>query len=124
MTEQLKEDIRNYVSLDDYLRRQNDKLKEYKDRKKYYEERIISTIGNRGIQDININLPGGSLQFVNRENNAPINIGYLTQILSQYFARDIIDPAEAERKAQHCLDFILTNREKRQSQYLKRNFNR
>jgi len=124
MSAELKENIRNYVSLDDYIRRQNEKLAEYRSQKKYLEEKIMDEIRTKRLENININLPTGSLQFVQRENAAPINIGFLGETLSAYFSREISNPMDAERKAQHCLEFILANRQKRPSQYLKRNFNR
>jgi hypothetical protein len=54
---QLKENIKKYISIDNYIKEQNVKLNEYREMKRSLEENIIYTIKTYDLKDIEINLP-------------------------------------------------------------------
>lgn len=129
---ELREYIKKYVSYDNFLKQQNQKLAEIREKKKSAEEHILYTIKTYNLEDIEINLPDGNLAYNERDSYSPLSISFLKQALINYYSSNPKHQKdnsqaigiEAVRKAEEMLDYILSQREVKKVSGLKRSFRR
>jgi len=121
---ELKEYVKKYVSYDNYLKRQTQKLNEIREKKKSIEEHILYTIKTYRLEEIEINLPDGNLSYSEREQYTPLSISFLKQSLINYYSHGKMNPIEATKKADELLEFILNQRESKKITNLKRSFHK
>ena len=117
---QLKENIKKYVSIDNYLKEQNTKLLKYREKKKALESDILYTIKTYSLNDIEINLPDGKLNYVEKETHSPLNIAFLKNALVNYYSENTNNMVAATQNAEKLLDYILKQRETKVDMCLKR----
>ena len=120
--QELKEYIKKYVSYDNYVKQQNQKLTEIREKKRAIEEHILYTIKTYRLENIQINLPDGELSLSERDQHSALSIGFLKQALLNYFSAGTKNPIEATKKADECLEYILNQRDTKRVSSLKRTF--
>lgn len=116
----LKEYIKKYVSIDNYIKEQNAKLGEYREKKRALEDNILYTIKTHNLQNIEINLPDGKLQYSEKEIHSPLSIHFLKNALVNYYSEKTSNMVAATRQAEILLEYILNQRETRVESTLKR----
>jgi hypothetical protein len=121
---QLKEYIKKYVSLDNFIKEQNAKLSEYREMKRSVEDNILYTIKAYNLKDIEINLPDGKLQYTEKETHSPLSIQFLKNALINYYSEKTHNMVQANQQAEVLLEYILDQREKRIEPALKRSAKR
>ena len=121
---QLKEYIKKYVSLDNFIKEQNAKLSEYREMKRSVEDNILYTIKAYNLKDIEINLPDGKLQYTEKETHSPLSIQFLKNALINYYSEKTNNMVQANQQAEVLLEYILDQREKRIEPALKRSTKR
>jgi hypothetical protein len=121
---QLKEYIKKYVSLDNFIKEQNAKLSEYREMKRSVEDNILYTIKAYNLKDIEINLPDGKLQYTEKEIHSPLSIQFLKNALINYYSEKTHNMVQANQQAEVLLEYILDQREKRIEPALKRSAKR
>lgn len=121
---QLKEYIKKYVSLDNFIKEQNAKLSEYREMKRSVEDNILYTIKAYNLKDIEINLPDGKLQYTEKETHSPLSIQFLKNALINYYSEKTNNMVQANQQAEVLLEYILDQREKRIEPTLKRSAKR
>ena len=121
---QLKEYIKKYVSLDNFIKEQNAKLSEYREMKRSVEDNILYTIKAYNLKDIEINLPDGKLQYTEKETHSPLSIQFLKNALINYYSEKTHNMLHANQQAEILLEYILDQREKRIEPTLKRSAKR
>jgi hypothetical protein len=117
---QLKENIKKYISIDNYIKEQNVKLNEYRDMKRSLEENILYTIKTHNLKDIEINLPDGKLQYSEKETHNSLSIQFLKGALINYFSQKTNDMILANQNAEILLEYILSQRTTKVESTLKR----
>ena len=129
---ELREYIKKYVGYDNFLKQQNQKLAEIREKKKTVEEHIVYTIKTYDLKGIEINLPDGNLAYTEKESYSPLSIGFLKQALINYYSSNNVGKCDksgaggmnAVRKAEEMLEFILSQRDVKKVSTLKRSFHR
>jgi hypothetical protein len=121
---QLKEYIKKYVSLDNFIKEQNAKLSEYREMKRSVEDNILYTIKAYNLKDIEINLPDGKLQYTEKEIHSTLSIQFLKNALINYYSEKTHNMVQANQQAEVLLEYILDQREKRIEPALKRSAKR
>lgn len=123
---ELRDAIKQYVSLDNYIKIQNAKLSEYRQKKKSIEDHILYTIRTYNLENIEINLPDGQLKYDERQTHSGITLPFLKTALYNYFSNveKGNTPLDAQKKAENCFQFVMDQRETRIVPNLKRNFSR
>jgi hypothetical protein len=117
---QLREQIKKYVSIDNYLKEQNAKLSKYREKKKALEANILYTIKTYNLNDIEINLPDGKLNCVKKEPHTPLNVSFLKTALVNFYSEKTNNMVAATQNAEQLLDYILKQRETKADMCLKR----
>jgi hypothetical protein len=117
---QLKENIKKYISIDNYIKEQNLKLNEYRDMKRSLEENILYTIKTHNLKDIEINLPDGKLQYSEKETHNSLTIQFLKGALINYFSEKTNNMILANQNAEVLLEYILSQRSTKVESTLKR----
>jgi len=117
---QLKENIKKYISIDNYIKEQNAKLNEYRDMKRSLEENILYTIKTYNLKDIEINLPDGKLQYLEKETHNSLSIQFLKSALINYFSQKTNNMILANQNAEVLLEYILNQRSTKIESTLKR----
>ena len=117
---QLKENIKKYISIDNYIKEQNVKLNEYREMKRSLEENIIYTIKTYDLKDIEINLPYGKLQYSEKEMHNSLSIQFLKNALINYYSQKTTNMILANEQAEILLKYILNQRTTKIESTLKR----
>ena len=100
--EQLVQSIRNWVKLDNDIRKLQDEIKQRKKEKAVVSTSLIETMKKNDIDCFDIN--NGQLCYNKKNVKKPITKKMLMSVLSKYYKGDIL-------KASEVNDFILDNRE-------------
>jgi hypothetical protein len=117
---QLKENIKKYVSIDNYIKEQNAKLAEYREMKRSLEDNILYTIKTYDLKDIEINLPDGKLQYSEKETHSSLSIQFLRNALINYYSEKTKNMVLANQHAEMLLEYILNQRTTKLESTLKR----
>jgi len=117
---ELKENIKKYVSVDNYIKQENAKLGEYRTQKKTLEENILYIIKTHNIKNVEISLPDGLLQCVEKETHSPLNVAFLRNAFVSYFSEKTSNMINATQNAEELLDHVLKQRETRRDYGLRR----
>jgi hypothetical protein len=117
---QLKENIKKYISLDNYIKEQNTKLATYREQKRSLEENILYTIKEYDLKDIEINLPDGKLEYLEKETHSSISIQFLRNSIINYYSEKTKNMILANQQAETLLNYILNQRSTKIEPTLKR----
>jgi len=117
---ELKEQIKKYVSLDNYIKQEYARLAEYRNQKKTLEHNIMHLIKTHEIPNVEITLPDGYLQCVEKETHSPLNQTFLKNAFVSYFSEKTSNLIKATQEAEELLDFVLKQRETRKESGLRR----
>lgn len=121
----LEANVAKYIGYDNYLKNENKRLEPYRQKKKEAEEKVISAIKTYKIEDFSVNLPGGSVSYVNEEKaGGTITQAYLKNILMQYHTIKYKNIVQAKRESEELYKYILDNRETKQTCKLDRKINK
>jgi hypothetical protein len=117
---QLKENIKKYISIDNYIKEQNTKLLKYREQKRSLEESILYTIKEHDLKDIEINLPDGKLEYSEKETHSSISIQFLRNSIINYYSEKTKNMILANQQAETLLNYILNQRSTKIEPTLKR----
>ena len=116
----LKENIKKYVSVDNYIKQENARLAEYRSQKKTLEENILYMIKTHNIKNMEVSLPDGLLQCVEKETHSPLNVAFLRNAFVNYFSEKTTNMIKATQNAEELLDYVMKQRETRRDYGLRR----
>jgi hypothetical protein len=117
---ELKDQIKKYVSVDNYIKQEYARLAEYRTQKKTLENNILHLIKTHDIPNVEINLPDGSLQCIEKETHSALNQTFLKNAFVAYFSEKTNNMIKATQEAEELLDFVLKQRETRKESGLRR----
>ena len=106
----LKENVKEYLELEEQIKVLSKAIKERKDKKKEISNDILHCMKRFDISQMNTK--DGKLIYNVRNNKVPLNKNNITKALSTYF--------NSENKAQEACKFILENREIKEKISLRR----
>jgi hypothetical protein len=104
VTENFKEDIREWVELDDQIKQVTDHLKKLKKLKKTRQESTIKFMKKNKLVGQKISISnGGSLKISTTQSAVPVTRQYITNKLKIFF--------NSKEKAEEITSYIYDNRE-------------
>ena len=101
--QELINNIKEWINLDNEINKLNTELKEKKNKKKKLSADLVEIMKKNDLDSFNIN--GGSILYKKNVTKKPITAKSLMQVLQQFY------PANATNKAEELTKFILENRE-------------
>ena len=112
--ENMVEDIKKWINLDNELNLLQTQIKDKKNNKKLITERLVNSMKQNEVECLNIN--GGSLLLKKQVSKKPINQQFLLSTLQTYFKDNNINVNE-------LTEYIFENREQKIQESIKRKIN-
>ena len=113
--EALKNNVKEYLEIDDYIKALNKALKEKRKRKKELQDQILNSMQKFEID--NMNTKNGKLVYSKTISKKPLNKSNLLSGLLLYFQNN-------EDNAKNACDMVLENRPNVEKISLKRSLNK
>ena len=118
--EELKNNLVKYIKVDNNIRLLNSELSKIREEKKSLEDSILYMLRENNMQNIEIKIPDGVIQYVEKDTTSPISVFYIKNTLMNYFTEQDNDITIATKKTNHLLKYILEHRQSKKSYSLKR----
>jgi hypothetical protein len=118
--EELKNNLVKYIKIDNNIRLLNNDLSRYREEKKSLEDTILYILRENNLQNIEIKIPDGIIQYVEKDTTSPLSVIYIKNTLMNYFTEQTNDINTATKKTNHLLKYILDNRQTKKTHSLKR----
>lgn len=118
--EELKNNLVKYIKVDNNIRLLSNELSKIREEKKSLEDSILYMLRENNMQNIEIKIPDGVIQYVEKDTTSPISVFYIKNTLMNYFTEQDNDITTATKKTNHLLKYILENRQSKKSYSLKR----
>ena len=112
--EELLNNVRNWITIDNEIRTLQKEQKIRKEKKKHITDNLITFMKSNEVDCFEVK--DGNLSYVKRNVKKPINKKNLLEILAKYFDGDIL-------KANNMNDFIMENREETTKETIIRKLN-
>ena len=104
MTEGFKQQIKQWVTLDNELRLLNERVKELRQERQEINTNIISYVNNHELNTSTIQLSDGCLKFTNNKTYTPLTFAFIEQCM-----KEIIPENTVHTIIQHIKDKRLSN---------------
>jgi len=111
MNTELINNIKNWLGIDDEIKKLQKKIKNLRIQKKLFTENLVTIMKNNDIDAFDIN--DGKLLYTKTKIRTPISKKHLIESLSKYFEGD-------ENRVQELCDFILNTRKIKTTENIKR----
>jgi hypothetical protein len=111
----LEKSIQKWVELDNELKRNNDKIKEIRNKKNEIEEKIMTYVETNKMEKSTIQISDGKIRFVETKQTSPITLTFLEQCLSELITN--------ENQVQQIMQYIKEKRETKVIPEIKRYYN-
>lgn len=118
--EELKNNLVKYIKVDNNIRLLSNELSKIREEKKSLEDTILYVLRENNMQNIEIKIPDGVIQYVEKDTTSPISVFYIKNTLMNYFTEQDNDITIATKKTNHLLKYILEHRQTKKSYSLKR----
>lgn len=118
--EELKNNLVKYIKVDNNIRLLSSELSKIREEKKSLEDSILYMLRENNMQNIEIKIPDGVIQYVEKDTTSPISVFYIKNTLMNYFTEQDNDITIATKKTNHLLKYILEHRQSKKSYSLKR----
>ena len=118
--EELKNNLVKYIKVDNNIRLLSNELSKIREEKKSLEDTILYVLRENNMQNIEIKIPDGVIQYVEKDTTSPISVFYIKNTLMNYFTEQDNDIIIATKKTNHLLKYILEHRQTKKSYSLKR----
>jgi hypothetical protein len=118
--EELKNNLVKYIKVDNNIRVLSNELSKIREEKKSLEDTILYVLRENNMQNIEIKIPDGIIQYVEKDTTTPLSANYIKNTLMDYFSEQTNDINMATKKANHLLKYILEHRVTKKSYSLKR----
>ena len=80
-----QDDIKKYVFIDNEIKEILNKLKNLRQEKNIYNEKIINYIESNNLEQATIKLNDGKLNFINSQHNQVLTFKYLESCFNKFF---------------------------------------
>jgi len=80
-----QDDIKKYVFIDNEIKEIVNKLKNLRQEKNIYNEKIINYIENNNLEEATIKINDGKLNFTNSQQNQVLTFKYLESCFNKFF---------------------------------------
>ena len=114
--QELVNNIKEWIKLDNEISKLNLEIKERKNKKKKLSVDLVEVMKKNDLDSFDIN--GGSILYKKNVTKKPITAKSLMQILHQFY------PSNAADKAEELTKFILENREETTKETILRKINK
>lgn len=116
--EKYQKKLQDWLELDDYIESRNAKLKVAKDKKKELEQQILSYVEEGELQNVNVELEDGKIEFKEDDTKSSFTMKYLKDMIYKYFN----DTRHAT--ANDLFEFLVQNRHVKTKLVMKRTFSK
>ena len=111
MNAELVDNIKNWLGIDDEIKKLQKNIKNLRTQKKLFTQNLVTIMKNNDIDAFDIN--DGKLLYMKTRIRTPISKKHLIESISKYFKND-------EERIQELCDFILNTREIKTKENIKR----
>tara|TARA_A100001015_G_C14693059_1_gene595194 strand:+ start:393 stop:734 length:342 start_codon:yes stop_codon:yes gene_type:complete len=107
-----EENIKQWILVDNEMKKYYEKIKSLREKKNNIQENIIVHVKQNDLDDATVKINDGKLKFVETKTSNPITLKYLQSCLEECI--------ESENDVQHIMNYIKDNRETKQHSEIKR----
>jgi hypothetical protein len=118
--DELKNNLVKYIKIDNNIRSLNNEISKLRQEKNSLEDNILYVLRENNMQNIEIKIPDGKIQYVEKDTTSAISVIYIKNTLMNYFTEQHNDINIATKKTNHLLKYILDHRQTKKSYSLKR----
>ena len=122
--EELKNNLIKYVKVDNNIRLLSIELTKIREEKKSLEDSILYLLRENNMQNVEIKIPDGIIQYVEKETRSPFSVIYIKNTLMNYFSNETNDINLATKKTNHLIKYLLESRQTKKTSFLKRTNNK
>ena len=113
----LQDKIKEWVVLDNKIKKINDSMKEFKDKKNELTDSILDHISTNNMNINTINISDGKLNFIETKHANILSYKFLQECFNEFFIND-------EDKGNQLLEFIKNKRTYTTNPSIKRLYNK
>jgi predicted nuclease with TOPRIM domain len=113
----LQNNIKEWVVLDNKIKKINDSMKEFKDKKNELTDKILDHISINNMNINTINISDGKLNFIETKQATILSYKFLQECFKEFFIND-------EHKANELFEFIKNKRTYTTNPSIKRLYNK
>ena len=118
--DELKNNLVIYIKIDNNIRSLNNEISKLRQEKNSLEDSILYVLRENNMQNIEIKIPDGIIQYVEKDTTSAISVIYIKNTLMNYFTEQHNDLSIATKKTNDLLKYILDHRQTKKSYSLKR----
>lgn len=118
--EELKNNLIKYVKVDNNIRTLSNELSKMREEKKSIEDSILYVLRENNMQNIEIKIPDGIIQYNEKDTTSPMSVIFIKNTLMNYFTEQGNDINVATKKTNDLLKYILEHRQTKKNYSLKR----
>ena len=118
--EELKNNLIKYVKVDNNIRTLSNELSKMREEKKSIEDSILYVLRENNMQNIEIKIPDGIIQYNEKDTTSPMSVIFIKNTLMNYFTEQGNDINMATKKTNDLLKYILEHRQTKKNYSLKR----
>jgi len=122
--EELKNNLIKYIKVDNNIRLLSNELTKIREEKKSLEDSILYLLKENNMQNVQIKIPDGVIQYVEKETRSPLSVIYIKNTLMNYFSNETNDINLATKKTNHLIKYLLESRQTKKTSFLKRTNNK
>ena len=116
MSSSIESRIKEWVSLDNQIKEENEKLKELRDKRSELNDEIISYSKSKNMMSSTFELSDSKIKFVTTKTTQPLSLKYIESCLGSII--------KDEGHVAKIMEYIKHNRENKETVEMKRIFNK
>lgn len=113
---ELSDKIKQWVTLDNELKKLNEKIKELRENRNILCDDIIEYVNDNELSHATIKISDGNLKFVETKQYQPLTMKYIEECLNKFISDD--------QKIKEIMKYIKTSREIKLNPEIKRTYNK
>ena len=104
--DELKNNLVKYIKIDNNIRSLNNEISKLRQEKNSLEDNILYVLRENNMQNIEIKIPDGIIQYVEKDTTSAISVIYIKNTLMNYFTEQHNDINIATKKTNHLLKYL------------------
>jgi len=110
----LVDNVRKWVAIDTQMKKVNEKMREFRDKKHELSQSICSYAERHDMKDTKIDISDGVLRFAEKRDYSPLTFSYIETALKQIISN--------ESQVSYIIQYLRDNREVKVSREIRRTY--